>query len=168
MSNFNSEYLLVKSLSFNHFLANSFPSIVIGIQQHAIDHWYLYSPHCICKGYLYSPPKIVYGHIYRVSHIIGPTLFFFYFLGFWSTYRGTSDLFSTALEICYIIATRILKIDSEIAEIIEVKVGTCNTKIIFLTQCNSKMLISKWRMPTSMSIISAISKSIFKILGAIM
>ena len=40
------------------------------------------------------------------------------FLGFWSTYRGTSDLYSTALEICYIIATRILKIDSEIAEII--------------------------------------------------
>ena len=52
------------------------------------------------------------------------------FLGFWSTYRGTSDLYSTALEICYIIATRILKIDSEIAEIIEVKDGTCDTKII--------------------------------------
>ena len=65
------------------------------------------------------------------------------FLGFWSTYRGTSDLYSTALEICYIIATRILKIDSEIAEIIEVKVGTCDTKIIFLTLCNSKMSISK-------------------------
>ena len=29
------------------------------------------------------------------------------------------------------IATRILKIDLEIAEIIEVKVGTCNTKINF-------------------------------------
>ena len=53
------------------------------------------------------------------------------FLGFWSTFRGTSDLYSTALEICYIIATRILKIDSEIAEIIEVKDGTCETKIIF-------------------------------------
>ena len=41
------------------------------------------------------------------------------------------------------IGTRILKIDSEIAEIIEVKVGTCNTKIIFLMLCNSKMSISK-------------------------
>ena len=43
--------------------------------------------------------------IYRVSHNIGSTLFFCHFLGFWSTYRGTSDLFSTALEICYMIAT---------------------------------------------------------------
>ena len=58
-------------------------------------------------------------------------------------YRGISDLYSTALEICYMIATRILKIDFELAEIIEVKVGTCNTKIIFLTLCNSKMSISK-------------------------
>ena len=30
------------------------------------------------------------------------------------------------------IATRIFKFDLEIAEIIEVKVATCNTKIIFL------------------------------------
>ena len=51
-------------------------------------------------------------------------LCFCHFLGFWSTYRGTSDLYSTALEICYMIGTRILKIDLEIAEIIEVKVGT--------------------------------------------
>ena len=41
------------------------------------------------------------------------------------------------------IATRILKIDLEIAEIIEVKVGNCNTKITFLTPRNSKMSISK-------------------------
>ena len=68
---------------------------------------------------------------------------FCHFLGFWSTYRGTSDLYSTALEICYIIATKILKIVLEIAEIIEVKVGTCNTKITFLTLRNSKMSISK-------------------------
>ena len=40
-------------------------------------------------------------------------------------------MYSTALEICYMIATRILKIDSEIAKIIEVKVGTCNTKLFF-------------------------------------
>ena len=58
-------------------------------------------------------------------------LSFGYFLGFWSTYRGPFDHFSTALEICYMIATKILKIDSKIAEIIEVKVGTCSTKIIF-------------------------------------
>ena len=58
-------------------------------------------------------------------------LCFCHFLGFWSTYRGTSDLYSTALEICYMIGTRIFKFDLEIAEIIEVKVGTYNTKIIF-------------------------------------
>ena len=40
---------------------------------------------------------------------------FQHFLGLWSMYRGTSDLFSTALEICYMIATRISKIDLEIA-----------------------------------------------------
>ena len=69
---------------------------------------------------------VLQGVPYYWAHFV-----FCHFLGFWSTYRGTSDLYSTALEICYIIATRILKIDSEIAEIIEVKVGTCNTKIIF-------------------------------------
>ena len=83
------------------------------------------------------------GCFYRVSHDTVSTLFFCHFLGFWSTYRGTSDLYSTALEICYIIATKILKIVLEIAEIIEVKVGTRNTKITFLTLCNSKMSISK-------------------------
>ena len=96
------------------------------------------------------------------------TLCFCHFLGFWSIYRGTSDLCSTALEICYMIGTRIFKFDLEIAEIIEVKVGTYNTKIIFLTLCNNKMSISKWRVPTLTSIISAISKSIFKILVPIM
>ena len=66
-----------------------------------------------------------------------------HFLGFWSTYRGTSDLYSTALDICYIIATKIFLIVLEKAEIIEVKVGTRNTKITFLTLRNSKMSISK-------------------------
>ena len=70
-------------------------------------------------------------------------LCFCHFLGFWSTYRGFSDLYSTALEICYKIGTRILKIDLEIAEIIEVKVATFNIEIIFLPLCNSKMSISK-------------------------
>ena len=59
-------------------------------------------------------------------------LCFCHFLGFWSTYRGTSDLYSTALEICYMIGTRILKIDLEIAEIIEVKVGTRHFEIDIL------------------------------------
>ena len=70
-------------------------------------------------------------------------LCFCHFLGFWSTYKGTSDPYSTALEICYIIATRIFKFDLEIAEIIEVKVGTCNAKKKKLTLYNSKMSISK-------------------------
>ena len=37
------------------------------------------------------------------------------------------------------IGTRILKIDLEIAEIIEVKVATFNMEIIFLSLFNSKM-----------------------------
>ena len=59
---------------------------------------------------------------------LGP-LCFCHFLGSRITYRGTSDLYSTALEICYILATKILKIDLEIAEIIEVKVGTRHLEI---------------------------------------
>ena len=48
-------------------------------------------------------------------------------------------MYSTALEICYMIATRILKIDSEIAEIIEVKVGTRHLEInILLLQSQKK------------------------------
>ena len=45
------------------------------------------------------------------------------------------------------IGTRILKIDSEIAEIIEVKVASFNIEIIFLPLClcNSKISISKMR-----------------------
>ena len=41
--------------------------------------------------------------------------------------------------------TRILKIDSEMAEIIEVKVATCHIEIIFLPLWNSKISISKMR-----------------------
>ena len=41
------------------------------------------------------------------------------------------------------IGTRILKIDLEIPEIIEVKVATFCIKITFLRLCNSKMSISK-------------------------
>ena len=41
------------------------------------------------------------------------------------------------------IGTKILKIELEIAEIIEVKVATFSIEIIFLPLCNSKMWISK-------------------------
>ena len=48
------------------------------------------------------PPFIWYFTFlyYRVSHNFGPTFVFCHFLGFWTTYRGTSDLYSTALEFC--------------------------------------------------------------------
>ena len=93
--------------------------------------------------YLQDYDKKIQDYIHTGCPISKVPLCFCSFLGFWSTYRGTSDLYSTALEICYIIATRILKIDSEIAEIIDVKDGTCDTKIISFTLCNSKMSISK-------------------------
>ena len=65
------------------------------------------------------------------------------------------------------IGTRILKIDLEIAEIIEVKVGTRHLEIeILLLQ--SQKIISMIKVATLISIISAISKSIFKILVPIM
>ena len=65
------------------------------------------------------------------------------------------------------IATRILKIDLEIAEIFEVKVGTRHLEIdILLLQRVKKHLVLQ--VPTLTSIISAISESIFKILVAIM
>ena len=92
---------------------------------------------------------------------------FCHFLGFWSTYRGT-DLFSTALEIRYIIATRILTINLEISEIIEVKVGTRHVEIDILLLHRVKKLILVLQVPTLTLIISAISKSIVKILVAIM
>ena len=52
----------------------------------------------------------------------------------------SSDLpFFNALEICYILATRIFKFDLEIAEIIEVKVGTRHLEInILLLQSQKK------------------------------
>ena len=92
---------------------------------------------------------------------------FCHFLGFWSTYRRT-DLFSTALEIRYIIATRILTINLEISEIIEVKVGTRHVEIDILLLHRVKKLILVLQVPTLTLIISAISKSIVKILVAIM
>ena len=66
------------------------------------------------------------------------------------------------------IATRILKIDLEIAETIDIKVGTRHLEIDILLFHRVKKIILVLRVPTLMSIMSAISKSIFKILVAIM
>ena len=64
---------------------------------------------------------------------------FFHFLGFWSTNRETFDLYSTALEICH----KNYKFDSEIAEIIEVKVGTCKTQNYFFDSVIAHS-VSEW------------------------
>ena len=72
--------------------------------------------------------------------------------------------YSTALEVCYMIATRILKIDLEIAD---VKVGTRHLEIDILLLHRIKKIILVLHVPTLTSIISAISESILKILVAI-
>ena len=77
-------------------------------------------------------------------------------------------MYSTALEICYMIATRILKIDLKIAEIIEVKVGTRHLEIYILRLQRVKKNNLVLQVPTLTSIISTIFKSIFKIHVAIM
>ena len=66
------------------------------------------------------------------------------------------------------IGTRILKIDSEIAEIIEVKVGNHHLEIYILVFHRGRKIISMLKVATLISIISAISKSNFKILVPIM
>ena len=66
------------------------------------------------------------------------------------------------------IATRILKIDLEIAETIDIKAGTRHLEIDILLFHRVKKIILVLQVPTLTSIISAISKSIFKILVAIM
>ena len=66
------------------------------------------------------------------------------------------------------IAPRILKIDLEIAQIIDIKVGTRHSEIdILLLRRVKKVILVLW-VPTLTSIISAISKTIFKIFVAIM
>ena len=62
------------------------------------------------------------------------------------------------------IGTRIFKIDSEIAEIIEVKVGTRHFEIYILLLHRGRKNFSMLKVATLTSIISAISNSIFKIL----
>ena len=77
-------------------------------------------------------------------------------------------MYSTALEICYMLATRIFKFDLEIAEIIEVKVGNHQLQIYILLLHRGRKIISMLKVATLISIISVISKSIFKILVPIM
>ena len=61
----------------------------------------------------------------------------------------------------------ILKIDLEIAEIIEVKVGNHHLEIDILLLLRGRKIISMLKVATLTSIISAISKSIFKILSCL-
>ena len=59
--------------------------------------------------------------------------------------------------------TEILKINLEIAEIIDVKVGNHHLEIDILLLHRGWKIISMLKVATLTSIISAISKSIFKI-----
>ena len=64
--------------------------------------------------------------------------------------------------------TGILKIDLEIAEIIDVKVGNHHLEIDILLLHRGRRIISMLKVATLISIISAISNSIFKIFVPIM
>ena len=66
------------------------------------------------------------------------------------------------------IRTRILKNDLEIAEVIEVKVSNHHLEIYILVFHRGRKIISILKVATLTSIISAISKSNFKILVPIM
>ena len=66
------------------------------------------------------------------------------------------------------IGTRILKIDSEIAEIIEVKVGNHHLEIYILLLHRGRKIIFMLKLEFFTSIISVISELIFKILVPIM
>ena len=59
-----------------------------------------------------------------------------------------------------------MKIDLEIAEIIEVKVGTRHLEIDIFSITQSPKIILVLQVPTLTAIISAIYKSIFKIFVA--
>ena len=66
-------------------------------------------------------------------------------------------------EICYVMSTGILKINLEIAEIIDVKVGNHHLEINILLLHRGRKIISMLKVATFTSIISAFSNSIFKI-----
>ena len=70
-------------------------------------------------------------------------------------------------EICYMIHTRILKIDLEIVEIIEVKVGNHHLEIDILLLHRGRKIIFMLKVATLTSIMSAISNLIFKIFVSI-
>ena len=63
--------------------------------------------------------------------------------------------------------TEILKIDLEIAEIIDVKVGNHHLEIDILLLHRGRKIISMLKVATLTSIISAISNLIFKIFVSI-
>ena len=85
------------------------------------------------------------------------------FVGFYSCKLQKLGHFWKIQEICYMIGTRILKIDLEIAEIIEVK-GNHHLEIYILLWHRGRKIISMLKMETLTSSISAFSESIFKIL----
>ena len=66
------------------------------------------------------------------------------------------------------IGTKILKIDSELAETFEVKDGTHHLEVDIFLLHRGKQIILVIHVPTLTLNISAISKSIFKILVPIM
>ena len=74
------------------------------------------------------PVKRTYIHT-GCPTILGPLCFFVIFLSSGAHIEELLTFIQTALAICYMIATRILKI---VSEIIEVKNCNCNTKIIFI------------------------------------
>ena len=90
---------------------------------------------------------------------------FCYFLGFQSTYRRTSDLYSTALEmriskltLLYFLREKLIKLQHKTWDKLDFE------SIILMADFASLY----WGLPTLGSIISVISKSIFKILVPIL
>ena len=83
----------------------------------------LWSEQCACKFQYYGIiVDIVQGVQQNCSHLVICS-----FVGFYSYKLQKLGCFWKIQEICYMIGTRILKINLEIAEIIEVKVATfCN------------------------------------------
>ena len=71
-------------------------------------------------------------HLYRVSSKTVYTWLFALLSASSHAKCKSWDVFLKIWEICYMIGTRILKFDLEIAEIIEIKVATFNMEIIFL------------------------------------
>ena len=103
-----------------------------------------------------------------MSHNIGSTLFFAIFLSSTLPKYKKQGEYKKIQEICYQIGTRILKIDLQIAEIIDVKDVTCHLEIDILLLLRCKKIILVLEVATLTSIISANSKSILKFLVSIL